>query len=72
MDIVGLKRVGLPAEEMQTHFSSRPLTLAEIHAALAYYYDNKSEIDGCFEDDQRWDEGHEERRAEYLKQRTRG
>ncbi len=33
MDIVKL-------EKMRTHYSSRPLTLAEVHAALTYYYDH--------------------------------
>ena len=37
MDIVKLERMGLPPEEMRTHYSSRPLTLAEVHAALTYY-----------------------------------
>ena len=45
MDIVKLERMGLPPEEMRTHYSSRPLTLAEVHAALTYYYDHKAEID---------------------------
>ena len=37
MDIVTLERMGLPPEEMRTHYSSRTLTLAEVHAALTYY-----------------------------------
>ena len=46
------------------------LTLAEVHAALTYYYDHKAEIDACFEEDRQWGEGHEERRDEYLRQKT--
>ena len=72
MDIVTLERIGLPAEEMRTYYSSRPLSLAEVHAALTYYYDHKDAVDACFEEDRKWDEGHEERRAEYLKQKARG
>jgi uncharacterized protein (DUF433 family) len=68
MDIVALERKGVAPEEMRTHCSSRPLTLAEVRAALTYYYDHKNEIDACFEDDRRWDDGHEERRAEHLRQ----
>jgi uncharacterized protein (DUF433 family) len=70
MDIVKLERLGLAPEEMQTHYSSRPLTLAEVHAALAYYYDHKAEIDACFEQDRQWDEGHEQRRNDYLRQKA--
>ncbi len=70
MDIVKLERMGLPPQEMRTHYSSRPLTLAEVHAALTYYYDHKAEIDASFEEDRQWDEGHEERRDEHLRQKA--
>lgn len=36
---------GYTAEEIQTLFSSRPLTLAEVHAALAYHYDHPEELE---------------------------
>ena len=32
------------------------LTHAEIHAALAYYFDNREEIAALFEEDRKWDE----------------
>jgi uncharacterized protein (DUF433 family) len=35
---------GLTPEEIRTHFSSRPLTLAEVHAALAYHYAHPEEL----------------------------
>jgi uncharacterized protein (DUF433 family) len=35
---------GLTPEEIRTHFSSRPLTLAEVHAALTYHYDHPEEL----------------------------
>ncbi len=70
MDIVTLERMGLPPEAMRTHYSSRPLTLAEVHAALTYYYDHKNEVDACFEADRKWDEGHEERRDDYLRHKV--
>ena len=69
-DIVKLERMGLPPEEMRTHYSSRPLTLGEVHAALTYYYDDKPEIDACFEEDRQWHEGHEKRRDEHLRQKA--
>lgn len=71
MDVVTLDRNGLSPKEIRTHFSSRQLTLAEVHAALTYYYDHRDEIDACFAEDREWDEGHDERRAEHLRKRTR-
>ncbi len=71
VDIVTLERQGLSPDKIQTHFSSRSLTPAEVHAALTYYYDHKREIDSAIEQDRAWDEGHEERRAEYLRQKAR-
>jgi uncharacterized protein (DUF433 family) len=47
-DVVFLHRSGHTPQEMLTWFSSRPLTLAEVYAALAYYYDNTDEIDAEF------------------------
>jgi uncharacterized protein (DUF433 family) len=53
MDIVGAWKAGVPDEALADYFSSRLLTLSEIHAALAYYYDHQAEIDAAFaEDDQ--------------------
>ncbi len=71
MDIVALERQGLSLDEISNYFSSRPLTPAEVHAALTYYYDHKQEIDAAFEQDGAWDEGHEGRRAEHLRQKAR-
>lgn len=36
---------GYTPEEIQNLFSSRPLKLAEIHAALAYHYDHPEELE---------------------------
>ena len=52
MDIVGAYQAGVPDEQLQDYFSSRPLTFSEIHAALAYYYDNQQEIDAAFAEDE--------------------
>lgn len=69
MDIVVLHRQGMPPEQMLDHYSSRPLTLAEVHSALAYYYDHKDEIEACFEEDDKSEAEHEARKAEYLRHR---
>lgn len=52
MDVVGAYKAGVSDEELQEYFSSRPLTLSEIHAALAYYYDHQVEIDAAFAEDE--------------------
>ena len=44
LDIVGLKRRGFEPEEMLRMYAV-PLTLAQVHAALAYYYDHPEEIE---------------------------
>jgi uncharacterized protein (DUF433 family) len=69
MDIVVLHDQGIPPEQMLEHYSSRPLTPAEIHSALAYYYDHKDEIAASFEEDRRNETEHEAQRMEYLSRR---
>jgi hypothetical protein len=45
----------------------RPLTLAQVHSALAYYYDNPEEIEAHFERAERAVAELEVERAEYLR-----
>jgi uncharacterized protein (DUF433 family) len=52
MDIVSAWRAGVTGEELRENFSSRPLSLGEIHAALSYYYDHQDEIDAAFAEDE--------------------
>jgi uncharacterized protein (DUF433 family) len=40
---IALERWGMTAREVQENYPR--LTLAQVHAALAYYYDHKAEID---------------------------
>jgi uncharacterized protein (DUF433 family) len=51
IDIVSAWKAGVPAEELPEYFSSRTLTLSEIHAALTYYYDHQDEIDAALAED---------------------
>ena len=46
------------------------LTPAQIHAALAYYYDNQGEIDAELAADENWAAEHERERAEYVSRRN--
>jgi uncharacterized protein (DUF433 family) len=64
MDIVGAYKAGLPDEQLQEYFSSRTLSLSEIHAALAYYYDHQEEIDAAFAEDEELGQKVERERAQ--------
>jgi uncharacterized protein (DUF433 family) len=63
MDIVAAKRAGTPEHELLEHFSSRTLTLSEVYAALAYYYDHQDEIDRALVEDAELGRQAEEERA---------
>lgn len=65
LDIVQLLNEGKTPEEMLDVFAV-PLTLAQVHAALTYYYDNPREIQEAYEESERWEAEHERARAEYL------
>jgi hypothetical protein len=47
----------------------RPLTLAQVHSALAYYFDNREEIDSYFEESEQAATELEAERAAKLKPR---
>jgi len=64
MDIVVLHNQGCTPEQTLEEYEF--LTLAQIHAALAYYYDHKEEIEESFEADRRWDEKVTAEWDEYL------
>ena len=71
LDIVCLLKEGRPPEEMCGVFAT-PLSLAQIHAALAYYYDNADEIDASFVESERWEAEYERERAEYFRRHQPG
>jgi uncharacterized protein (DUF433 family) len=70
-DLVCLMRRGLTPEQMRTQLSDRPLTLAEVHSALAYYYDNTDEIEAEFAREDEAEANFEQRKAEVLAERAR-
>ena len=65
LDIVQLQREGKKPEEMLDVFAV-PLTLAQVHAALAYYYDHSEEIEGAYRESERREAEYERDRDEYL------
>ena len=71
LDIVCLLKEGRRPDEMGDIFAT-PLSLAQIHAALAYYYDNTDEIDASFVESEQWEAEYERERAEYLRRHQPG
>src|ERR687892_1479955 len=69
MDIVLLHRRHLKPEEMIEYFSV-PLTLAQIHGALTYYYDHPEEIEGDIADGKRVEAEIEGDQAAHAKSRA--
>lgn len=47
--VIWHEQMGLSADEIATEYD---LTLADIYAALAYYYDHQAEIDAAIKDDE--------------------
>ena len=66
LNIAYLHKQGYTPEQMLEEY---PLTLAQVHAALMYYYDNSEEIDAYIAEDEAWDERYERDRAEFLGKR---
>jgi uncharacterized protein (DUF433 family) len=69
VDLVHLLKRGLSTDEMRDYHSDRPLTLAEVHSALAYYYDNAAEIEAEIARDEQAALDFEQRKAELLARR---
>jgi len=65
VDIVLLHKRGLSPQEMLGYYA-RPLSLAQVHSALAYYYDHPEEIEAYFEESHKAAAELEAARAEYL------
>lgn len=68
LDVVYAHKAGLTPEQIQVEYPD--LNLAQIHAALSYYYANTDEIEAEIQRDREWEEGFESRKAEYLRKRT--
>ena len=65
VDIVAMLKQDKSAEQILLAYPS--LNLAQIHAAISYYYDNQKEIEAELAEDDGWEEEHERRKAEYLR-----
>ena len=67
VNIVYLQKQGHTPEQMLEKYPD--LNLAQVHAALTYYYDHPEEIDAYIVEDEAWDERYERDRAEFLSKR---
>ena len=67
--MVFLRKQGKTPEEILVEYPD--LRLAQVHAALAYYYDHRDAIEAELAKDDGWDERYEGRKAEALARRTR-
>jgi len=46
------------------------LNLAQIDAALSYFYEHPDEIEASLEEDRSWEADHERAKAEFLSRKT--
>jgi len=60
-NVAFLHKEGKTTDEILVEYPD--LTPAQVHAALAYYYDNKDEIEAELTAEDSWDERHERRKA---------
>jgi uncharacterized protein (DUF433 family) len=65
VDIVAMLPQGKSFEQMLLAYPS--LDVAQVHAAVSYYYANKDEIEAELAEDDGWEEEHERRRTEHLR-----
>jgi uncharacterized protein (DUF433 family) len=71
VDIVQLQREGKRPEEMLNVFAVA-LTLAQVHAALAYYYDHREEVEASFAQEEEVEGKIEQARAAWRKRGASG
>jgi uncharacterized protein (DUF433 family) len=68
-DIVALLKQGLGDRQIIESYPS--LNLAQVHAAISYYYENSEELEADLAEDSDADDEHERQKAEYLRRRPR-
>ena len=67
--VIWHERMGLSADEIATEYN---LTLADIYAALAYYYDHQAKIDAAIKDDEAFVEALRQVSPSKLPEKLRG
>ena len=66
--VVWHERMGKGPDEIAAEYD---LTLADVHAALAYYFDHREEIDKSLHDDDAWIEAMKQQNLSVVKQKLR-
>jgi uncharacterized protein (DUF433 family) len=69
VDVVALLKQGLGDQQIVERYPA--LNLAQVHAAISYYYENREELEADLAEDDSAEAEHERRKAEYLSRRTR-
>jgi len=69
VDVVALLKQGLGDQQIVERYPS--LNLAQVHAAISYYYENREELEADLAEDDAAEAEHERRKAEYLSRRAR-
>ena len=64
LDVVYLHKADLSPEQIRVEYPD--INLAQIHAALSYYYANTDEIEAEIQRARAWEEGFEARKAEHI------
>jgi uncharacterized protein (DUF433 family) len=67
-NVVYLQQQGKTPEQILEAYPD--LSLAQVHAALTYYYDHPDEIEETLKAEEGWDDRYERRKAEALARRT--
>lgn len=68
VDVVALLKQGLTDAQILERYPS--LNLAQVHAAISYYYENREELEADLVEDDDAEAEHERRKAEYLSRRA--
>jgi len=66
-DVVALLKQELGDRQIMERYPS--LNLAQVHAAISYYYENPEELEADLAEDDDAEHEHERRKAEYLSRR---
>jgi len=69
VDVVALLKEGLVDQQIVERYPS--LNLAQVHAAISYYYENREEMEADLAEDDNAEAEHERRKADYLNRRSR-
>ena len=69
VDVAFLHKSGKPVSEILVEYAH--LSPAQVHAAIAYYYDHVDEIEATLAEDESAEAEHEQKKAEYLRNKAR-